>query len=152
MRVADTRTAGSVTVDGLLPGTTYYYAAYLDLGAGVVYGDVAQFTTQAHEFDVANDLVDLGLSVKWAKYNIGAAHENEMGGLFGFGDVMGFNSSIDPADYASADIYKTALDVANIGFGGKVTIPTLAQFEELFERCQKEWTEMDGVAGYKFRT
>ena len=28
------------TQEGLLPGTTYYYAAFLDLGAGVVYGEL----------------------------------------------------------------------------------------------------------------
>lgn len=140
----------TVEVKGLLPNTTYYYVAYLDLGAGVVYGEEKSFTTANHTFDLDNDLVDLGLSTKWAKYNVGAISESEMGGLYGFGDMTGFNTSLDPAQYASADIYKTANDIANKAFNGKVTMPTIADFEELFTLCTKEWTEVDGVAGYKF--
>ncbi|MBR6190834.1 MAG: hypothetical protein IKQ68_01535 [Prevotella sp.] len=143
-----------VTVSGLLPNTTYYYTAYVDLGGGVVYGQVKQFTTPAQQFDVDNDLVDLGLSTKWARYNLGASSETELGGLFGFGDMTGFNTSVDPADYASADIYKTAQDVANQVYGGKVTMPTIDEFEELFRCCEVEWqtvTTADGeVGGYKF--
>ena len=136
----------TVDVEGLLANTTYYYVAYLDLGAGMVYGEEKSFTTTGHTFDLDNDLVDLGLSTKWAKYNLGA----EIGGLFGFGDKTGFNTSIDPASYASADIYKTANDLAYKAFEGKVTMPTIAEFEELFALCTREWVEVEGVAGYKF--
>lgn len=144
-------TAGSYTVnvEGLVPNTTYYYVAYLDLGAGMVYGDVKSFTTTSHVFDLDNDLVDLGLSTKWAKYNVGASSETEVGGLYGFGDLTGFNTSLDPADYASGDIYKTERDIANQAFESKVTMPTIAEFEELFSLCQKEWTEVNGVSGYR---
>lgn len=140
----------AVEVEGLLPNTTYYYVAYLDLGAGVVYGEEKSFTTASHTFDLDNDLVDLGLSTKWAKYNVGATAESEIGGLFGFGDMTGFNTSLDPEQYASKDIYKTVSDIANKAFEGKVTMPTIAEFEELFTLCTKEWTEVEGVAGYKF--
>ena len=133
----------TVDVEGLLANTTYYYVAYLDLGAGMVYGEEKSFTTTGHTFDLDNDLVDLGLSTKWAKYNLGATSETEIGGLFGFG-------SIDPASYASADIYKTANDLAYKAFEGKVTMPTIAEFEELFALCTREWVEVEGVAGYKF--
>ena len=141
----------TVNVEGLLPNTTYYYVAYLDLGAGVVYGEEKSFTTtNDHVFDLDNDLVDLGLSPKWAKYNVGATSETEIGGLFGFGDMIGFNTSIDPANFASADIYKTANDLVFNVFEGKATMPTIAEFEELFALCTREWTEVEGVAGYKF--
>lgn len=140
----------TVEVEGLLPNTTYYYVAYLDLGAGVVYGEEKSFTTASHTFDLDNDLVDLGLSTKWAKYNVGATAESEIGGLFGFGDMTGFNTSLDPEQYASEDIFKTVRDIANKAFEGKVTMPTIAEFEELFTLCTKEWTEVEGVAGYKF--
>lgn len=138
-----------VPVDGLLPNTTYYYTAYLDLGEGVVYGEERSFTTPAAEFDPDNDLVDLGLSCKWAKYNVAATKATDLGGLFGFGDMTGYNTSINPEEYASADIYKTKLDVANKVYGSWVTMPTINEFEELFSECTKEWTTEDGVAGYK---
>lgn len=139
----------TVDVQGLLPSKTYYYAAYVNLGTGIVYGSVESFTTAAQTFDLDNDLVDLGLSVKWAKYNVGATVENELGGRFGFGDVNGVNNSIDPSDFASADTYKTANDIVNQTYGGKATLPTAADFEELFSLCKSEWTTQDGVAGYK---
>ncbi|MDY4851633.1 MAG: hypothetical protein SO188_02130 [Prevotella sp.] len=140
----------SIDALGLIPGTTYYYAAYLDLGQGVVYGDTKEFTTPAKEFDVDNDLVDLGLSTKWAKCNIGANSETELGALVGFGDLTGYNTSINPEDYASGDIYKSAQDIANKVTDGKTTIPTIAEYEELFRCCKVEWIEKEGVAGYKF--
>lgn len=140
----------SIVKSGLLPNTTYYYAAYLDLGSGIVYGDVKSFTTQGREFDPDKDFVDLGLSVKWAKCNVGAAEEKELGGLFGFGDLSGVNTSLDPAKYASTDTYKTTSDVAYLATGGKGTLPTADLFEELFTLCKKEWIEKDGVYGYKF--
>lgn len=149
MTAAELASDYSIERKGLLPSTSYYYVAYLDLGSGVVYGDVESFTTSAHNFDLDNDLVDLGLSVKWAKYNVGAASEAEFGGLFGFGDLNGVMTTINPADYASADTYKTASDLAFQVTGGKTTLPTAADFEELFSLCKKEWTEVDGVAGYR---
>lgn len=152
VRIAtDPKGSYTVNVEGLLPNTTYYYVAYLDLGAGVVYGEEKSFTTtNDHVFDLDNDLVDLGLSTKWAKYNVGATSETEIGGLFGFGDMIGFNTSIDPANFASADIYKTANDLVFNVFEGKATMPTIAEFEELFALCTREWIEVEGVAGYKF--
>lgn len=134
---------------GLLPNTTYYYAAYLNLGSGIIYGDIENFTTANYDFDLDNDLVDLGLSVKWARFNIGAKSETDLGGLFGFGDLTGCSPSIDPADYASADVYRTAADLAFLAFDGRATMPTAANFEELFSLCTNEWVEQDGVTGYK---
>ena len=138
-----------VKTEGLLPNTTYHYTAYLDLGNGVVYGEEREFTTPESNFDPDNDLVDLGLSTKWAKYNVGATSETELGGLFGFGDMTGFKTSVLMEDYASDDIYKTDRDVANKAYGSWLTMPTVEEFEELFNECKKEWVEQAGVAGYK---
>lgn len=137
----------TVAKSGLAPATRYYYAAYLDLGSGVVYGDVKEFTTPAMAFDPDNDFVDLGLSVKWAKANLGAKSESDLGGLFGFGDATGVNNSFDPAQYGSADIYKTRQDVAWLNTDGVATLPSAADYEELFANCDAEWTNVDGVAG-----
>ena len=141
-----------IKAEGLLPNTTYHYTAYLDLGNGTVYGEDRTFTTAPAEFNPDEDLVDLGLSTKWAKYNVGATDEKQLGGLFGFGDMTGFQTSINLEDYASADIYKTDRDVANKVYGSWVTMPTIDEFEELFTECKKEWIEdtENHVAGYKF--
>lgn len=141
-----------IKAEGLLPNTTYHYTAYLDLGNGTVYGEERSFTTPNADFNPDTDLVDLGLSTKWAKYNVGASDEKQLGGLFGFGDMTGFQTSINLEDYASADIYKTDRDVANKVYGSWVTMPTIDEFEELFTECKKEWVEdtQNHVAGYKF--
>lgn len=141
-----------IKAEGLLPNTTYHYTAYLDLGNGTVYGEDRTFTTAPADFNPDTDLVDLGLSTKWAKYNVGATDEKQLGGLFGFGDMTGFQTSINLDDYASADIYKTDRDVANKVYGSWVTMPTIDEFEELFTECKKEWVEdtRNHVAGYKF--
>lgn len=139
----------SIAKAGLLPGTTYYYATYLDLGSGVVYGEVKSFTTLPSDIDVDDEFVDLGLSVKWAKRNVGAKEPTDYGGLFGFGDMTGTNPSIDPADYASSDTYQTLKDIAYKATGGKGTLPTADLFEELFRLCTTEWYDSAGVSGYK---
>lgn len=151
VRVAGTTAAEfSVDAKGMLPNTTYYYAAYLDLGAGVVFGETKSFTTADKTFDANTELVDLGLSTKWAKCNLGAADETELGGLFGFGDLKGFNTSYKLEDYASTNVYKSAQDIAYNATGGACTIPTISEYEELFRCCKVEWTEVDGVSGYEF--
>ncbi len=148
---SDDVTSISVTKEGLLPGATYYYAAYLDLGTGVVYGDVKEFETKEYSFDVNDLFVDLGLSTKWAKCNIGAAEPEDFGGLFAFGDMTGLNPSKDIADYTvTSDVYKTANDIAYKVYDGKATMPSADEFEELIQKCTSEWTEVNGVAGCKF--
>jgi len=59
------------TVSNLLPGTTYYYMPYVKVGDGYVLGQVKSFTTATQTMEY----VDLGLSVLWAKYNLGAEEE-----------------------------------------------------------------------------
>lgn len=139
----------SVEKNGLMSSTTYYYAAYLNIGAGIIYGDVKTFTTAANDYNVDDEFVDLGLSVKWAKSNLGARSESDFGGHFGFGDASGINNSYLPEDYAAGDIYKTHNDIAWQMSGGKATLPSYEDYEELFSLCQAEWVEVDGVQGYR---
>lgn len=146
---AGTEANFAVDAKGFAASTDYYFAGYADLGSGTIYGDVKHFRTSDYDFDVENDLVDLGLSVKWAKFNIGAESETELGGLFPFGDPSGTMTTTITQNYPANDIYKSTLDVAYNSYGGKLTLPTADQFKELFANCSKEWTTVDGVAGCK---
>lgn len=139
----------AVDKSGFAPATKYYYAAYLDLGSGIIYGDVKEFTTANRTINVDDEFVDLGLSVKWAKSNLGARSESDFGGLFGFGDATGVNNSYITEDYASTDIYKSANDCVWQMTDGKATLPSYEDYEELFSLCQAEWTAEDGVNGYR---
>ena len=62
--------------------------------------------------------------------------------------MTGCNASLNPDNYASADTYKTALDIAYWATDNKGTLPTADQFEELFKVCKTQWVEQDGRAGY----
>lgn len=150
--VSSTSTTVTGQVEGLLPGTTYYYVSYFQLGDGYVYGETQQFTTSTQEMEY----VDLGLSVLWAKYNLGAESESESGILLGYGDLTGVNRSAYVVDYSpAADISGTAndifLQVSIDGSTGKQsTTPTQAQMEELIANTTQTETMVNNVAGVRF--
>lgn len=142
----------SQRVENLLPGTTYYYTSYFELADGFVYGDTKSFTTSAQDMEY----VDLGLSVLWAKCNLGAEAQQESGILLGYGDVTGMNQSTYLIDYNSAeDIAGTAKDIlshVDIDNGALMhsTTPTADQISELIAKTTQTEAEVEGVKGIKF--
>lgn len=139
------------TVGGLLPGTTYYYAAFAKIGSGYVYGETKTLTTAVQ----AMEYVDMGLSILWAKNNIGADVESEAGTLFGYGDQTAMLTSAKLDDYLSSDIAGTTNDIIyklNLDAGSpmKSQMPTKAQMAELINNTTQTWTTVDGVAGMRF--
>ena len=132
--------------------TTYYYQAYALVGGDYVYGEKMQFTTQP-KFPEP-EIVDLGLSVKWAKWNMGAKSESDYGGYFGWGDPTGELFSNDVTDYAKGlttkDIGGTKYDIARAQWGGKWRLPTTKELKEL-EKCTWSFTSNyndKGIAGW----
>ncbi|MDR1579738.1 MAG: hypothetical protein LBS35_05230 [Synergistaceae bacterium] len=97
--------------------------------------------------------VDLGLSVKWASFNVGASKPEEYGVLFGWADVTGKKTSISNDDYPNANppknISGTEYDAAHVLWGGAWRLPTRDEQLELVEGCVWEKTELKGVAGYR---
>ncbi len=152
--VTDSSKNFTQVVDGLIPGRTYYYTTYFKISDGYQYGETKSFTTTKKDMEY----VDLGLSVMWAKYNIGAEKETQQGGLYGWGDATGLNTSTTLTDYTPAsDIVGTANDIAysaSAGIDGnaeqKSMLPTTTQVEELISKTTHTWTAVDGVSGYKF--
>lgn len=141
----------SVNVEGLLPATTYYYAAYNKVGDGYIYGNVQSFTTAPQTMEY----VDLGLSVLWAKYNIGAESETEVGVLVGFGDQTFYNHSTDPDNYTPWDIAGTEEDIIyNLNIDGDATMkssmPTVKQINELISKTTQTVETVNGVQGVRF--
>ena len=143
----------TVDVSQLLPGRTYYYAAYFKMGDGAVYSDTKQFTTATK----AMEYVDLGLSVMWAKYNLGAESELQTGGYYGYGDLTGLQTSDYLSDYATGDISGTANDLAlalSAAIDGqavnKSQLPTAAQWAELIEKTTQAYVTESGVNGVRF--
>lgn len=98
--------------------------------------------------------VDLGLSVKWAGYNIGATVPEEYGGLYGWADISGNKTSEKLKDYPSKNPPKNIsgdvkYDIARSRWGRGWQLPSLAEMKELEEQCQWEWIIYHGVKGYK---
>ena len=119
--------------------------------------------------------VDLGLSVKWATCNVGAAIPEEYGGYYAWGeteekDNYNYNynwstykwcngSENTMTKYCTDSYYgtvdnKTVLDpeddVAHVKWGGSWRMPTKAEQNELRNSCTWTWTTQNGVNGYKF--
>lgn len=102
--------------------------------------------------------VDLGLSVKWSKMNMGADHPsvNFVGSYYAWGDTtdLGKWGGIDKYWPQSKPMPKqsisgTSIDFAHLRWGGKWRIPTLDEWQELIDRCKWRFRNGgDGAAGY----
>lgn len=141
----------TLSVKGLLPGTTYHYAAYAKVGDSVIFGNTQTFTTAPQEMEY----VDMGTSVLWAKCNIGAETESETGILVGFGDQTFYSTSLSDDDYTPWDIAGTDEDIINnLSIDGDATkkscTPTAAQMTELISKTTQTVATVDGVAGIRF--
>ena len=85
------------------------------------------------------DQVDLGLSVNWASFNVGARKTEDIGFLYEWGETFPEYRSYSGKDE----------DVASVKFGGKWRMPTLSEIDDLREKCTWEWTTLNGVQGYR---
>lgn len=142
----------SVSFSDLLTSTKYYALAYVIADSTVYSVDTLRFVT-AGEYPIAQ-AVDLGLSVKWASWNIGSQKSNDYGSYVGWGDPTGKVTSIYAIDYASgvtsdANISGTEYDIATDKWGKGWQTPTVAQFKELQENCTWTSTTVQGVSGYR---
>ncbi len=111
--------------------------------------------------EAVGEAVDLGLSVKWASYNVGANKPEEYGDYFAWGETA-------PKDAYSWDTYKygsdkndltkycekdnkTVLepsdDAATVNWGNGWRMPTWEELQELRDRCTWTWTTQNGVNG-----
>lgn len=98
--------------------------------------------------------IDLGLSVKWATCNVGAAQPEDKGKHFAWGEVSTKNrytpencetSNMNIADISGNSTY----DAARTSMGNGWRMPTLTEFNELLEKCDWQWTSQNGIKGCK---
>lgn len=145
--------------DGLTPSTNYQYRTWAQYTDGfqtkVVYGEVKEFTTQPSDSEPRCE-VDLGLSVNWACYNVGAAREYQNGDYYAWGEkskkkeYKPDNYKMPNKENISGD---TNYDVATTWNKGKNSgwrMPTKAEFQELIDNCDMEWVTNHKVKGIKF--
>ena len=98
--------------------------------------------------------VDLGLSVKWAGWNVGASFPEEYGNYYAWGETTTKTSYTDENCSTNNKSIgsiagKSTYDVARARWGGSWRLPTKEEFEELIDRCTWTWITYKGVNGYK---
>lgn len=138
--------------------TIYYVRAYAINSMGVQYGEVKAFKTK----DAIKEAIDLGLSVKWASFNIGAYTPEGDGDIFAWGELNPKEKYVKDTyrwigEYGRFTKYneqdkKTVLealdDAATMNWGLNWRMPTQEEFSELRTNCT--WTPhtQNGVNGY----
>lgn len=142
--------AETIKVTGLEPNTTYYFKAYAITEGNYTESEVFTITTDA-KFPIP-EAVDLGLSVKWAKWNMGASSEYDSGDWYGWGDPTGEKTSTISSEYANGytkpSICGTSLDIATQNWGEGWRLPTAEEVKELLDKCKRTAVTKNGVAGY----
>ena len=171
VKISDTNVASflylydsnTIVVEGLAPGTTTM-TVYASSGVSA-----------SCQITVAKDpeYVDLGLSVKWAKWNVGANAPEEYGNYYAWGettpkDVYSWGTYLwcngtdhtltkynGRSEYGSVVDHVSLLsdsdDVAKAEWKGLWRMPTHAEIRELRENCTWEWTDDyngTGIKGY----
>ena len=120
--------------------TSYKVRPYVLVDDVPVYGEELSFRTNSRFPEPK--YVDMGGSVYWAEWDMGAPSSNDIGLYFGWGDTSGNMTSTRPADYAPGftgqSIAGTNYDVAHVKWGDGWRMPTFADFEELFANCTQE--------------
>ena len=108
------------------------------------------------------EYVDLGLSVKWATFNVGATSPEDYGDYFAWGETetketyswatYKWGTSSNLTKYNTTD-GKTILDLdddaAYVNWGGKWRMPSKEEVDELTQQCNWIWTTHNNVNGYK---
>ena len=155
----------TINIEDVDPGTTYYYRTYVKL-LGEVYYDpnVYSITTLGSQYKVINGhkFVDLGLpsGLFWAETNVGASTPYADGDYYAWGETetksyyswSTYKWGSNLTKYNSSD-GKTKLeasdDVATVKWGKECRMPSRAEFQELYNKCDWTWkSSYNGASGY----
>lgn len=110
---------------------------------------------------------DLGLSVKWGEANLGATYREDLGNYYSWGET-GSKTEFQLFNYKwikdglltkyctnhnLGDVDgKSSLDMeddaASVQLGTGWRMPTMSEFQELYEKCTWIWSELCGVRGF----
>ena len=119
------------------------------------------------------DCVDLGLSVKWAAYNIGGYSEKDRGDYYSWGETepksdysentyrylvvtpeQWFFTKYCPDSIHGYEYYHDTYlslvptdDVAHVKWGGEWRMPSMEELQELVDNCDFEWCSVKNSIG-----
>lgn len=122
--------------------------------------DVDSVIYDSMPFVTPGQLVDLGLSVKWAGWNVGASRPEEYGGYYAWGELnpksdysletyLYYDKENDEFKIIGNNISGTQYDVAYDKWGEEWRMPTWTECQELIDRCTWIWMIYNGVKGQK---
>lgn len=102
------------------------------------------------------ELIDMGLDVLWAKWNMGECSEFNAIQSFGWGDITGNEdyTSLDnfPSPFPPECISGTEYDIATIKWGEGWRLPNTEDFSELWSNSEVSIGEHGGSTYYKFKS
>ena len=155
---------GNVGSSASASSTAYYFSSSSSKTTNRYSGCYIR-AVKAQEIDYkVGEPIDLGLSVKWASFNVGATSPEEYGLWFAWGETepkgtYNWSTYFDTTDGGSTFIKynnnggKTVLDLeddaAHVNWGGNWRMPTYDELNELKTKCTWTWTTQNGVYGQK---
>ena len=150
----------SVDLNCLSYDSQYSYAAYAKVYDKVISTQVQSFNTPSPD-----EIVDMGLSVKWRSWNLGATKPEGEGDYYCWGETdatakysynfiyyalcYGSNSSfVRYNQYDNLTVLKPSDDAATVILKDGWRMPTDEEFTELRTNCSWTLTSINGVKGY----
>ena len=154
----------TINIEDVNPGTTYYYRTYVKLLGEVYYDPNVYSITTLYKVINGHKFINLGLpsGLLWAETNVGASTPYADGDYYAWGetetkssyfwDTYKWGSLRSPTKYNSSD-GKTTLeasdDVATVKWGKECRMPSRAEFQELYNKCDWTWkSNYNGTSGY----
>ena len=128
---------------------------------GSGYGFIAKYLN--YHINDEEEKVDLGLSVKWSTHNLGASSPTDFGQYYFWGDTVGIRRPINNDERVpysgqytefesrlQSHIAKTRYDAAYQLQGKNWRMPTVADFQELMNKCSCVRIYVNDVCGFLF--
>ncbi len=152
----------TIIIEDVGPGTTYYYRTYVKLLGEVYYDPNVYSITTLNKVINGHKFINLGLpsGLLWAECNVGASSPWEDGDYYAWGETQTksdyswstYKWGSNPTKYNSSD-GKTTLeasdDVATVKWGKECRMPSRAEFQELYNKCDWTWkSSYNGASGY----
>ena len=172
LSIDDSGNCSSILVNGGVwgtydQGTTYFYRIAIIDGDKIKYGPVKSFTPPIYSpvEPTRGYLIDMGLSVKWCRYNLGSSYNTpeKQGFHFAWGELEPKQTfTLENYQYQSGGTYidldwneelsisgDPRYDPSERYYPEKCRMPTEIEMRELYDNCSWYWTEYNGIKGFQ---
>lgn len=127
------------------------YYVYNSIAGGFNVPEMEEGQQEGGDSEQTN-AIDLGLSVKWAKCNLGATSPAQFGNYYSWGETEPYDYLREyngpGSDNGGKSVLDAKDDAASVLLGGTWRIPTAEEWTELANNCDFVWTSINGVYGY----